>query len=255
MAKFDLSISPPLMNAAGTLGFSPDRRGAIDLAALGAFITNPISALPRLPAQQRGCLDFPGGILLHSGHPNPGINAVLRRHASRWARSPLPVIVHLLADEPAQIAWMMDRLEAASGVKGIELGLPEDCDPALARSLVLAGLGELPLIVQLPFAGSLSLASSLADLPLAAFSLAPPRGALPATRGGSLRGRLYGAAFFPQALLYTEKLVSLGMPVFAAGGIYHPWQAQAMFRVGAMAVQLDIVLWRLGWEDLRLART
>lgn len=251
MAKFDLLFSSPLMNAAGALGFSPDRRGAIELAALGAFITNPISALPRLPAEQRGCLDYPGGILLHNGHPNPGINAVLQRYANRWARSPLPVIVHLLAEEPAQVGWMMNRLEAASGVKGVELGLPEDCEPALARPLVMAGLGELPLIVRLPFAGSLSLAISLADLPLIAFSLGPPRGALPAVRGGILRGRLYGVAVFPQALLRTERLVSVGLPVIAGGGIYHPWQAQAMLGVGAVAVQLDTVLWRLGWEGLR----
>lgn len=250
-AKFDLVISPPLMNAAGTLGFAPDRRGAIALEALGAFITNPISAMPRTPANQRACLDYPGGILLHSGHPNPGINAVLRRHAGRWAQSPIPVIVHVLAEEPAQVARIIARLEATSGVRGVEVGLPIDCNPAQARQLVVTSLSELPVIVRLPFEGCVEIAGCLTDLPLMAFSLGPPRGALPLAGGGILSGRLYGMAVFPQALLLTEKLVSLGLPVFAGGGIYHSWQAEAMLRAGAVAIQLDTVLWRLGWEGLR----
>lgn len=239
------------MNAAGSLGFTPDRRGPIDLAALGAFVTNPISASPRSPAQSRVCLDYPGGILLHSGHPNPGLNAVLRRYARRWAQAPLPVIVHLLAESPEQIAGMTARLESTSGVSGIELGLPLACDLILARELVVAGIGELPLIVRLPFEGSMDLAKALADLPLAAFSLGPPRGALPIIGGGEVRGRLYGKAIFPQALLMVENLIALGLPVIASGGIYHSWQVEAMLSAGALAVQLDAVLWRLGWEGIR----
>lgn len=253
MAKFDLLISPPLMNAAGTLGFAPERRGAIELTALGAFVTNPISVMSRTPARRRACLEYPGGILLHSGHPNPGINTVLRRYADRWAQSPIPVIVHVLAEEPAHVARVIEHLEAASGVLGVELGLPVDCDIAQARQLITAGVGELSLIVRLPFEGCIDLAISLTDLPLVAFSLGPPRGALPLAGGGVLHGRLYGMAAFPQALLLTEKLVSLGLPVFASGGIYHPWQAEAMLSVGAAAVQIDTVLWRLGWEGLRRA--
>ena len=101
MPKFDLAFDPPLMNAAGSLGFAPDRRGPIALERLGAFVTNPVSLRPRPPAQGARLLTFPGGFLLHSGHPNPGLRRVVQRHAARWARSPLPVVVHLLAENPA----------------------------------------------------------------------------------------------------------------------------------------------------------
>ena len=91
--KFDLTISPPLMNAAGTLGFAP----VVELAGLGAFITNPLSLGSRTPAQSRAAPAFPGGILIHSGYPNPGLKAVIRRYARRWSNLNMPVIVHLLA--------------------------------------------------------------------------------------------------------------------------------------------------------------
>ena len=48
MSKRDLYFRKPLMNAAGTLGFSPDPRASVAWEDLGAFVTNPISLRPRL---------------------------------------------------------------------------------------------------------------------------------------------------------------------------------------------------------------
>ncbi|HEY3344724.1 MAG TPA: hypothetical protein VGJ97_07340, partial [Anaerolineaceae bacterium] len=93
-----LPLRSPILNAAGTLGFAPNPRGSVDLACLGAFVTNPISLKPRHPAAARCLLPFPGGFLLHSGFPNPGFRKAVDQYAGRWAKSPLPVIVHLMAD-------------------------------------------------------------------------------------------------------------------------------------------------------------
>ncbi len=90
MPKYDLDISPPLMNAAGSLGFVPEPNGPVNLKQLGAFITNPISFQARTPARTRTSLPYAGGFLLHSGYPNPGLRAAVRRYAARWARSSLP---------------------------------------------------------------------------------------------------------------------------------------------------------------------
>jgi hypothetical protein len=43
MAKHDLIIEPPLMNAAGILGFSPDLHSGMHWSQMGAFVTNPVS--------------------------------------------------------------------------------------------------------------------------------------------------------------------------------------------------------------------
>src|SRR3972149_4838806 len=109
--KRDFALRLPLMNAAGFLGFAPDVRGPLNLERLGVFITNPVSLEPRTPAHGTRWLAYPGGFLLHTGHPNPGLKAVLRRYAGRWRRSPLPVVVHLLTHRLEELAWMVRRLE------------------------------------------------------------------------------------------------------------------------------------------------
>lgn len=246
--KYDLRFDPALMNAAGSLGFAPPPPDALNLARLGAFITNPVSLAPRTPAQSTRYLPYPGGFLLHTGHPNPGLSTVIRQNASRWARSPRPVIVHLLCQDVDELAFMVQRLEGLAGVAGVELGLPPGADAPLACALAQAASGELPVIVRLPFENAAELADALADvLPMTTLSLSPPRGALVTPSGALVHGRLSGPAVFPLALEKLQAVARSGLPVIAAGGVYRPEQVEAMHQAGALAVQLDAVLWRGGW--------
>jgi dihydroorotate dehydrogenase (NAD+) catalytic subunit len=249
--KVELIIDPPVMNAAGSLGFAPELHGPVDLKCLGAFVTNPVSLGPRSPAQARGCLTYPGGFLLHSGHPNPGLKAALRHFAGRWKRSPMPVLVHLLGQGPDEIGRMVRQMEGLAGVAGFELGLPPQADLQTAVGLVAAASGELPVILRLPLERAAELApdivASAQGGSLAAFSLGPPRGALPGAQGELVHGRLYGPAVFPLALAAMHAMRRTGLPVIAGGGIYHPEQIEALLAAGASAVQVDSVLWRGGW--------
>jgi dihydroorotate dehydrogenase (NAD+) catalytic subunit len=249
--KFDLTFNPPWMNAAGSLGFAPSQRGPVDLSRMGAFVTNPISLGPRSPAQGRRYLAYPGGFLLHTGYPNPGLRAALRRYAGQWGRSPLPVLVHLLCQRAEELAQMVQRLEGLPGVSGIELGLAPEVEPEEAAAMVQASLGELPLILRLPLERAAALAGWLkahsAGEGVAAFSLGPPRGMLPTPDVGLARGRLYGPAIFPMALAAVKALSGLGVPVIGGGGVYRIDQAEAMQAAGATAVQVDAALWRGGW--------
>jgi len=95
---------------------------------------------------------------------------------------------------------------------------------------------------------ALQLAPALADFDLAAISLGPPRGALPGLDGALVHGRLYGPAVFPNALAVVEDLVAVGLPVIAAGGIQSTEDAESMLAAGAIAVQLDILLWRTTYQ-------
>ena len=244
----DLAIHPPLMNAAGCLGFAPNPRGPVDLGRLGAFVTNPVSLAPRRPAENRAMLAYPGGFLLHTGLPNPGLRAVLRQEASRWARSALPVIVHLLAALPEEVARMVERLEGVEGVMGVEIGLPPLAGPGEALALVQAAVGELPVIASLPAGRLAEIGPLLRESGVAAVSLAPERGALPGPDGRLVRGRLYGPGLLPAALSAVETAVRLGLPVIGGGGVYSPADAAAMQAAGALAVQIDTAFWR-GWEN------
>jgi hypothetical protein len=140
------------------------------------------------------------------------------------------------------------------GVAGIELGLPPECDEAIARlfagALAEAAGGELPAILRLPLDHASALAPALVGQELAAISLGPPHGALLDQEGRLVRGRLFGPALFPLALAAVHALAGAGIaiPVIGAGGVYTPAQAQAMRSSGAIAVQLDSVLWRNAWS-------
>jgi dihydroorotate dehydrogenase len=244
LSKFDLVFDPPLMNAAGTLGFAPDPYGVVDLGTLGAFVTNPISLAPRVPAAGMRFCAFPGGFLLHSGYPNPGLKAALRHFSARWEGASLPVVVHLLPQHPGDLSRMVARLEEQTSVAGIEIGLPPGCDIQSAREFALAAVGELPVVLRLPFEGAAGLVDTLVDTGLSAVSLSPPRGALKGPDGNRVSGRLYGPAIYPQALNVLSSLVERGLPVIAAGGVYKAEQAEELLDAGAAAVQLDAVLWR-----------
>jgi dihydroorotate dehydrogenase (NAD+) catalytic subunit len=255
MLKYDLSLSKPMMNAAGTLGFFPERRSIPDFERLGAFVTNPISLNTRTPAHGTRLIPYPGGFLLHSGHPNPGLKTAMRRFAPRWARSPLPVIVHLLATEPDELAEMAQRLERLDGLIGVEVGLPPGAtlETALAFSRAAAA-GELGVLLRLPLelarelggtAGE-GLSSRLAEAGAAAVSLGPPRGALPGPAGRLVHGRLYGPGLFPQVLAAVQGLAGTGLSLIGGGGIYSQGEVEAVLAAGAFAVQLDVVLWRGG---------
>lgn len=242
-------LDPPLMNAAGSLGFAPQLRGSPLWKELGAFVTNPISARPRKPASGKRWQAFPGGVLLHSGYPNPGFWKVFRQFGPRWAQAPLPVIVHLLASQPEEIQRCVLELETAENILAVEVGFPDSIGEQEAAQVISGALGELPIIARLPLTRSLELAPAVLEAGAVAVSLAPPRGALP-VGDEVISGRLYGPGVYPLALQVVRELKQTGVTVIGAGGIYQRQQAEEMRRSGAWAVQVDLALWRGDWLDL-----
>jgi dihydroorotate dehydrogenase len=252
--KRDLYFSKPLMNAAGSLGFAPDMRAGIALDALGAFVTNPFSLRPRKPAAQPEILAYSGGFLLHSGLPNPGFSAGLKRYASRWDKSDVPIILHLMADRPEETRRMVQMLETHENVMAAELGFaPLLADDILLLTLEMC-LGELPLIFSLSVEQVLDLGPRLIEQGAQAISISAPRGALPITsnpshagKAGLVTGRLYGPSLFPRALETVYSAAKFGLPIIGAGGVWTSENAEAMLSAGALAVQVDAALWGMSW--------
>lgn len=246
--KRDLYFSKPLMNGAGSLGFAPDPRAGIKLDSFGAFVTNPISLRPRAPATRPEIMEYPGGFLLHSGLPNPGFSAAIRKYSSRWNKSDLPVIVHLMADRPEETQHMVQMLEMQENVMAVELGFaPLLADDILLLTLEMS-LGELPLIFSLSIEQVLRLGPRLIQEGAQAISISAPRGALPAEHLSLITGRLYGPSLFPRALETVYSAAKLGLPIIGAGGVWTKESAEAMLSAGALAVQVDAALWNPGFS-------
>jgi dihydroorotate dehydrogenase (NAD+) catalytic subunit len=253
--KRDLYFSKPLMNAAGSLGFAPDvqTREVLETSQVfGAFVTNPLSLRARVPAAKPEVIEYPGGFLLHSGLPNPGFNAAVKKYAPRWDKSDLPVIVHLMADRPEETQYMVQALEMQENVMGAELGFA----PLLANDIILLTLemclGEIPLIFSLPVEQVLSLGPRLIQKGAQAISISAPRGALPKGQGsgnrGIVTGRIYGPSIFPRALETVYSAAKIGLPIIGAGGVWSKENAEAMLSAGALAVQVDAALWGFHWQ-------
>jgi dihydroorotate dehydrogenase len=243
--KRDLYFSKPLMNAAGSLGFAPDPRDFENLGGLqlGAFVTNPISLRPRQPTAQPAVLKYPGGFLLHTGLPNPGIHAALKKYSAKWSRSDLPIIVHLMADRPEETQRMVRELESIENVMAAQLGFA----PLLTDDIILMNLemclGELPLIFALPHEQVLSLGPRLMEGGASAVSLTPPRGALYNKEGNLITGRMYGPALFPRALDIIRSAAMIGLAVIGSGGVGSDAEVESMLKAGAMAVETGTRLW------------
>ena len=241
--KRDLVMRTPLANAAGFLGCDGAARESIDFRSLGAYITPPLSIQPRSAAHGPRLLTFPGGFLLHAGHPNPGLRAVVRRDRRHWAEMPCGVIVHLLLRTSDEASEMARWAESAEEVSALELGLGA-VEESQAAALVAACVGELPLIAHLPLGTPPSVFAAAVEGGAHAISIGAPRGALPGRDGEPVHGRLYGPAVFPLALQAVAALKEhLHAPIIASGGVYRGEQVAALLSAGASAVQLDGVLW------------
>lgn len=241
--KRDLYLSKPLINSAGSLGFTPDPRNGIPLDAFGAFVTNPISLRPRLPTAHPAVVEFPGGFLMHTGLPNPGFNTALKKYSAKWNRANLPIIVHLMADRPEETQRMVRELENAENVMAVQLGFA----PMLSDDIILLTLemclGEMPLIFALPHEQILTLGPRLIQHGTDAISLASPRGAIYDNSGNLITGRMYGQSLFPRALDVVRSAAMIGIPVIGAGGVWSEADVESMLKAGAMAVETDARLW------------
>jgi dihydroorotate dehydrogenase (NAD+) catalytic subunit len=237
-SSLPLDLSSPWLNAPGTLGFAPSRTWNWPKPQ-GAFLTNPLSLHSRTPAHNRAARPYPGGALLHSGLPNPGLRRVLRQHAAAWKRSSLPVWPHLFG-LPEEIHQMARLLEEAEGVAALEISIPIEADAGLALALLQAARGELPLVACLPLQlVRLPWLAGLAAAGASALHLEAPRGQVE-----GISGRLVGAGLLPLVMDALQVAMESNLPVIAGSGVFTVEDGDGLLKAGALAVAVDTALWR-----------
>lgn len=244
--KRGLSLPHSILNAAGILGWGGEHRGLIDFSCLGALVTNPVTWTPRTPAHGPNVVEVPGGVLIHTGLPNPGVRRMVRQHAHDWARLGCPVIVHLAATTLRDVARAAEVLERTEAVSGIELGLREEVPASELTQLIRAVVGGPPLLVRLPLPRAAELGEAAVRAGADALTVGAPARLTVAVNEHKLTGRFYGPEAFPLALDTVRALANLdlGVALVGAGGIFTIEQGQALLDAGATAIQVDALLWR-----------
>ncbi len=240
---FELGLNTPWMNASGFGGYLP-QHNTEEFVPMGGFVTNPISLLPRSPALTRSVLPYPGGFMLHTGKPNPGIKNVLKTYAHKWTNLSLPLWVHLMARTPYEVQTMVRQLEETQCVSAVELGLPFDASAKSQFELVEAAAGELPFFVCVPLdrAEPASI-EKIASLGADGVVISAPRGMM--MEGGKCKqGRLYGPALHPQMLAALHRMRGLNLPLIAGCGVFSIEHGEAALEAGAVAVQVDAWMWK-----------
>ncbi|NLX10448.1 MAG: dihydroorotate dehydrogenase [Chloroflexi bacterium] len=247
--KNPLVIDNPVMPAAGIFGYDGSAYSElIDLSKLGALVTNPITWRGRRVARGPRLVSLPAGVLVHTGLPNPGLPRVVEQYGTRWKRGLLPVIVHIVATTPEDVVRCADVLDRCDGVAAIELGLHDQSTPADVETMIGAVLDhtQLALLVRLPLYTAVGLARAASDAGAGALVVAaPPRGTARDPLTGVLAGgRLYGPWLKAQALRAVGQIAPIvEVPVIGSGGIHSPDDARDFLEAGAVAVQVDTLVW------------
>ena len=236
-------LNTPWMNVAGFMGYMPHEILNTEIT-MGAFVTNPISLNARTPAHNRCLIPYTGGVLLHNGHPNPGIKHVLSRYQKKWQNLQIPIWAHLLPQTAYECQELVKVIEDVENITALEVGLPPGVNHKEYFEIALAAASELPVYICMPMDKiEEKLITQIYSIGLAGVILSAPRGVM-MQNGKMIHGRLFGSGLHPLMLRALHNLRGCGLPVIAGCGIYTQEQGQAALDAGASALQVDLLCWR-----------
>lgn len=248
--KNTLIVTSPVMIAAGIAGFGNHYHDLINLSKLGALITNPIAVARWSPSRGTRVVPLQSGVLVHTGYPGGGLASLVREYRAKWAASPVPIVLHLLATTPDDMKFAAEVLDREDSIAAVELGLLDDKGTDSAHTLVqtLTSRMDKPVLVRLPMYDAYEIAETCADAGAGALVVAaPPRGTARDVNSGKLMsGRVYSPLLQPMILRMVGQLrqrIDPEVPIIGAGGIHSLQDARDFMDVGAAAVQVDSLLW------------
>lgn len=232
------------INAAGTAGYSPTKNLVGKFPDIGLFVTNPISYLPRNPAKERCIISFEGGFLVHNGFPCSGFRRILKNYQMKWEKAVLPICVSLLSDEPNHIEKIVRSFEIIDNIVAIELRIDSSFKCEETQTMIKAALGELPIILSLPF--ELIFMDWIGDLlepEIIAVSVQAPRGSI-FNHSKIVQGRMFGPSMLPLTIRAINHLSHLDTVVIAGVGALSKENIQLIFHAGAQYFQPHELIWR-----------
>lgn len=237
------------MVAAGFGGYGGEYAGLVDLTQMGALVTVPTSVRPRTSPRRPLLYETPGGFLLSRGGANPGMGQALRTYRRVWSHLGLPVILSLAAEGVRDWTQLAHWAQDISMIQGLELEITEEMEPTASLRAVRQAC-DLPLLAKLPLARAIEMAVEchVAGVDAVVVGLPPRADHVEVNQAGEpqvWKGRWYGPGLVSLALRAVRKVREAipDLPLIACGGIHSAEEAHAFLALGAVAVQLDSVLW------------
>lgn len=249
----------PIMTASGTFSFGLDKPHGFDVQELGAVVTKTVTLRPRKGSPQIRTAETPAGMLNAIGLQNPGVTALTRDFAPKWARWKTPVVVSILGatvEEYGRIAARLDGVENIAALEvnisspnanrgGMEFG--QEADAAAAVTEAVVQNTTLPVIIKLTpnvtnivsiarsvvgaGADSLCIINTLQAMAIDADTRRPVI--------GSTFSGLSGPAIKPVALRMVYQVAAeIDVPIIGCGGIGSGRDAVEFLLAGASAVQV-----------------
>lgn len=252
-----IQMRNPVMTASGTFGYGSEYVDFVDLNQLGAVVVKGITSVPWPGNPMQRIMETPSGMLNAIGLQNVGVDGFISEKLPYLRDFDVPVIVNVCGKTVEEYLTVIEKLNTADGVAGVELNIscPNlDCggmsfgvDATLAHQLVteVRAKTHLPLLVKLSpnvtdisiiaravedaGANALSAINTLIGMAINAETRKPEL--------ANVTGGLSGPAIKPVALrLVWEVYKSVSIPIVGMGGIITATDAIEFFIAGASAV-------------------
>lgn len=254
-----IKLKNPVLTASGTFGYGEEFAEFVDLNKLGGVIVKGISLKAIKGNPPPRIWETPSGMLNAIGLENPGVDVFLSEKLPYLRKFDTAVIVNVFGYSPEEYVGVVERIEGAAGVSGIEVniscpnvkagGMAFGTDPKATFELLSAvrRVTRLPLIAKLSpnvtditeFAlaardagcDGLSLINTLLGMAIDVRCRKP--------RLANCTGGLSGPAIRPVAVrMVWQAAKAVALPIIGMGGIVTGEDALEFILAGASAVAI-----------------
>jgi dihydroorotate dehydrogenase (NAD+) catalytic subunit len=256
-----LDLEHPIVNGSGTFDAIAARRVFGDALDAGfpfaAFVSKTITLEPRDGNPPPRLFETPAGLINSIGLPNRGLAGYLEHDLPQLARLPVPLITNVMGSTVAEVAALVEAVDAHAEIAAIELnvscpnvktGLDLGADPVELAGLVrdVRPRTAKPLIVKLtPNCADVALVAQAAQEAgadavslintLRAYAPHPRQPGTPWLGGGT--GGLSGPAVRAVALAQVAAVARrVTIPIVGMGGVSAGRHARDLLDAGATLV-------------------
>jgi len=117
-----VKLRGPVLAASGTFGYGTEVP-LLERRALGGMVSKGIFLRPRDGTAPPRIAETPSGMLNAIGLQGPGVEALIRDYAPRWAGWDFPVFVNINGESAAEYGELAARLDGVPGVAGFEINI------------------------------------------------------------------------------------------------------------------------------------